>query len=151
MKVILIEDVKTLGQAGSQVDVADGYARNYLIPRRLALGATPANARVFENEKKALAKKREKERQEAEALALTLGALSLTISRLAGEDDKLFGSVTNGDVAEALAKEGHKLDKRDIILPEPLKALGIHEVPIQLGHEVKAVVKVWVVKQEAAS
>jgi large subunit ribosomal protein L9 len=151
MKVILIEDIKTLGQAGAQVEVADGYARNYLIPRRLALGANPANARVFENEKKALAKRREKERQEALELAAKIGALSLTISRLAGEDDKLFGSVTNGDVAEALAKEGHKIEKRDIILVEPLKALGIHEVPVQLGHEVKAVIKVWVVKQEPAA
>ena len=151
MKVILIEDVKTLGQAGSQVEVADGYARNYLIPRRLALGASPANARVFANEKKALAKRHEKERQEAVEFGAKLAALSLTISRLAGEDDKLFGSVTNGDVAEALVKEGHKVDKRDIILVEPLKALGIHEVPVQLGHEVQVKIKVWVVKQEAAS
>jgi large subunit ribosomal protein L9 len=151
MKVILIADVKTLGQAGSQVDVADGYARNYLIPRRLALGASPANARVFENEKKALAKKREKERQEAVALGAKLALLSLTISRLAGEDDKLFGSVTNGDVSEALAAEGHKIDKRDIILVDPLKALGIHEVPVHLGHDVQVKIKVWVVKQEAAS
>jgi large subunit ribosomal protein L9 len=151
MKVILIEDIKTLGRAGSQVDVADGYARNYLIPRRLALGATPANARVFENEKKALAKKREKERQEALEFAGKLGAISLNITRLAGEDDKLFGSVTNGDIAEALVKEGHKIDKREIILVEPLKTLGIHEVTVNLGHEVTATLKVWVVKQEAAS
>jgi len=151
MKVILIEDVKTLGVAGAQVDVADGYARNFLIPRRMALGATPANARVFENEKKALAKRRDKERGLAVELAAKLGALSLTITRLAGEDDKLFGSVTNGDVAEALAKEGHSLDKRTIILEEPLKTLGIHEVKIHLAHEVQATVKVWVVKQEAAA
>jgi len=151
MKVILIEDVKTLGQAGTQVDVADGYARNFLIPRHLALGATPANARVFANEKKALAKRHEKERLEAVELAAKLAALSLTISRLAGEDDKLFGSVTNGDVAEALAKEGHKIDKREIVLVEPLKALGIHEVPVHLAHEVTVTIKVWVVKQEAAS
>lgn len=151
MKVILIEDIKTLGSAGSQVDVADGYARNYLIPRRLALGATPANARVFENEKKALAKRRDKERKEAEEIAAKLGALSITITRLAGEDDKLFGSVTNADVAEALVKEGHSIDKRHVILVEPLRALGIHEVPVHLAHEVQAVVKVWVVKQEAAS
>jgi len=151
MKVILIEDIKTLGSAGAQVDVADGYARNYLIPRRLALGATPANARVFENEKKALAKRRDKEIKLAQDFAAKLESLSLTISRLAGEDDKLFGSVTNGDVAEALAKEGHTLDKREIILVEPLKALGIHEVEVHLGHEVRTKIKVWVVKQEAAS
>ena len=151
MKVILLEDIKTLGRAGSQVDVADGYARNFLIPRSKALGATPANQRVFDNQKKSLAKKHAKERDEAAALALTLGALSLTISRLAGEDDKMFGSVTNADVAEALAKEGHKIDKHDILLVEPLKALGIHDVSIQLHQEVEAKVKVWVVKQEAAS
>ncbi|HTB23546.1 MAG TPA: 50S ribosomal protein L9 [bacterium] len=151
MKVILIEDIKTLGAAGAQVDVADGYARNYLIPRRMALGATPANARVFENEKKALAKKRDKEIALAQEFAAKLGALSLSIVRLAGEDDKLFGSVTNGDIAEALAKEGHTVDKRHIVLVEPLKALGIHEVQIHLGHEVRTTVKVWVVKQEAAS
>lgn len=151
MKVILLEDIKTLGRAGAQVDVADGYARNFLIPRQKALGATPANQRVFDNEKKALSKKHAKEKDEAQALAATLGALSLTISRLAGEDDKLFGSVTNGDVAEALAKEGHKIDKREILLVDPLKALGIHEVTVMVHPEVEAKVKVWVVKQEAAS
>jgi large subunit ribosomal protein L9 len=151
MKVILLEDIKTLGSAGAQVDVADGYARNFLIPNRKALGATPANQRVFDNEKKAMGKKREKERLAAAELGAVLGALSLTISRLAGEDDKLFGSVTNADVAEALAKEGHKVDKRSILLEEPLRALGIHEVSIQLHPEVTSTLKVWVVKQEAAS
>jgi len=150
MKVILLEDIKSLGRTGAQVEVADGYARNFLIPRNKALGATPANQRVFDNEKKALLKKHNKEKAEAEALAATLGAISLTISRLAGEDDKLFGSVTNGDVAEALAAEGHKLDKRSILLEEPLKALGIHEVTIQVHAEVNAKIKVWVVKQEVA-
>jgi len=151
MKVILLEDIKTLGNAGAQVDVADGYARNFLIPNRKALGATPANQRVFDNDKKAMGKKREKERLAAVELGAVLSGLSLTISRLAGEDDKLFGSVTNADVAEALGKEGHKLDKRTILLEEPLRALGIHEVKIQMHPEVTATVKVWVVKQEAAS
>lgn len=151
MKVILLEDIKQLGRAGNQVDVADGYARNFLIPRQKALGATVANQRVFENEKKALTKKHAKEKAEAGELAAKLAALSLTITRLAGEDDKLFGSVTNGDVAEALGKEGHKLDKRDVFLEEPLRTLGIHEVTVQLHSEVKAVIKVWVVKQEVAS
>jgi large subunit ribosomal protein L9 len=151
MKVILLEDIKTLGRAGSQVDVADGYARNFLIPNGKVLGATPANQRVFDNEKKSLTKKHAKERAEAQVLADTLAALSLTISRLAGEDDKMFGSVTNADVAEALAKEGHKIDKREIILLEPLRALGIHEVTVLVHPEVEAKVKVWVVKQEVAS
>jgi large subunit ribosomal protein L9 len=151
MKVILLEDIKTLGKAGSQVEVADGYARNQLIPKHQALVASPANQRVFDNEKKALAKKSAKERAEAQDLATKLEALTLTITRLAGEDDKLFGSVTNGDVAEALAKEGHKVDKRDILLHDPLRALGQVEVPLQLHSDVTAKLKVWVVKQEVAA
>lgn len=147
MKVILLEDVKNLGKGGESVSVADGYARNFLIPRKLALGASPAALKVYENEAKARVKKREREKKEAQALAEKIGGLSLTIARIAGEDDKLFGSVTNGDIAESLAKEGFKVDKRDIDLPEPLKALGIFEVPVALHPEVKAQVKVWVVKQ----
>jgi large subunit ribosomal protein L9 len=151
MKVILLEDIKTLGKAGTQVDVADGYARNSLIPKQQALVASPANQRVFDNEKKALAKKHAKEKAASQELAAKLEALTLTITRLAGEEDKLFGAVTNGDIAEALAKEGHKVDKRDIQLPEPLKALGQFEVPLQLHSEVTAKLKVWVVKQEVAA
>jgi large subunit ribosomal protein L9 len=140
--------VKKLGKSGDQVNVADGYGRNYLIPRKLALGASPQNMRIFENEAKARAKKREKEKQDAQALADKISSLSLTIARMAGEDDKLFGSVTNGDVAEALAKEGYKVDKRDIEIAEPLKVLGIFEVPLKLHAGVPAKVKVWVVKQQ---
>ena len=147
MKVILLEDVKTLGKSGEEVNVADGYGRNYLIPQKLALGATPQNQRVFENEAKARTKKREKERAEAQAKGEKIAALSLSIARVAGEDDKLFGSVTNADVAEALAKEGHKIDKRDITLVEPLKALGNFEVPVRLHTDVTVNVKVAVVKQ----
>ena len=147
MKVILVEDVKALGKSGEQVNVADGYARNFLVPKKLALVASPANQRVYENEAKARVKKHEKEKAEAQAMGEKLGALSLTIARMAREDDKLFGSVTNGDIAEALAKEGHKIDKRDIELPEHLKALGIFEVPLKLHPEVTAKIKVWVVKQ----
>ena len=151
MKVILLEDIKTLGKAGAQVEVADGYARNSLIPKAQALVASPANQRVFDNEKKALAKKHAKEKALSQELAAKLEGLTLTITRLAGEEDKLFGAVTNGDIAEALAKEGHKVDKRDILLPEPLKALGQVEVPLQLHSDVTAKLKVWVVKQEVAA
>ena len=147
MKVILVEDVKSLGKSGESVNVAEGYARNFLIPKKLALGATPANQRVYENEAKARLKKRDKEKADFQALAEKISALSLTIARQAGEDDKLFGSVTNGDIAEALAKEGFKIDKRTIELSDHLKALGIFEVPIRLHAEVAAIVKVWVVKQ----
>lgn len=147
MKVILVEDVKALGKSGDQVNVADGYARNFLVPKKLALVASPANQRVYENEAKARVKKHEKERADAKALADKISALSLTIARQAGEDDKLFGSVTNADIAEALGKEGYKIDKRDIELADHLKALGIFEVPVKLHTEVTAMVKVWVVKQ----
>lgn len=148
MKVILTKDVKELGKAGTSVNVADGYARNYLIPRRLALGATEANQRTFDNEAKARAKALEREKQEARELAEKLSSLQLSVARLAGEDDKLFGSVSNFDVAEALAKEGYKVDKRTVLLEEPLRALGIHDVLVQVHPEVQAKIKVWVVKQE---
>ena len=147
MKLILLEEVRNLGKTGEQVQVADGYGRNYLIPRKLALAATPENLRVFENEQKARVKKRTHERQEAVALGEKVAALSLTISRQAGEDDKLFGAVTNANIAEALEKEGYKIDKRKIDLVEPIKALGIFEVPVQVHAEVTVNVKVWVVKQ----
>jgi large subunit ribosomal protein L9 len=147
MKLILLEDLKNLGKSGDKVQVADGYGRNYLIPRRLALPATPQNLRVFENEQKARAKKRLLERQQAEALGAKIAALALTISRQAGEEDKLFGSVTNVHVAEALEKEGFKIDKRKIEMAEPLKALGEFEVPVQVHPEVKVSIKVLVVKE----
>ncbi len=147
MKIILLDDVKNLGKTGEEVQVKDGYARNYLIPRKMALAASAQNLRVFANEQKAREKKKTREKQEAVALGEKIAALSLTISRVAGEEDKLFGSVTNADVAEALEKEGHKIDKRRILLAEPIKALGIVEVPVQLHPEVTVPVKVWVVKQ----
>jgi large subunit ribosomal protein L9 len=147
MELILLDEVKHLGKVGDKVQVADGYGRNFLLPRRMALPATPENLKVFENEQKARSKKRQHERQEAEALGAKIAALSLTISRQAGEEDKLFGSVTNGNVAEALEKEGFKIDKRKVILVEPIKALGIFEVPVQVHPEVTVNVKVWVVKE----
>jgi large subunit ribosomal protein L9 len=149
MKVILLEDIKTLGKTGDQVTVKDGYGRNYLLPRQLALPATPASLKVFANEKKAREKKQSRVKAEAQALADKLAALSLTITRLAGEEDKLFGSVTNGDIAEAVKAEGFTIDKRKIELPEPIKALGNFEVPLQLHHDVTVMLKVWVVKQES--
>jgi len=147
MKVILLEDVKNLGQSGQQVDVADGHARNFLIPKKLALTATPANQRVYENEAKARSKKKEKELAEAKALADKLSSVSVEIARATGEEDKLFGSVTNADIAEALEAKGHKVNKRDIVLETPLKALGDFQVEINVAGEIKASVKVSVVKQ----
>lgn len=147
MKVILLEEVRSLGKSGEQVTVKDGYARNYLIPRKLALRATPENLRTFANGQKARSKKAAREVAEAKAMGEKIATLSLTISRLAGEEDKLFGSVTNADVAEALEKEGLKIDKRKIVLADPLRALGIFEVPVHLHPEVTVNVKVWIVKE----
>jgi large subunit ribosomal protein L9 len=147
MKVILLENIKSLGEVGEQVQVADGYGRNFLIPQKKALPATQENLRVFENEKKARAKKAEKKRQEAGALSAALSSLQITISRQAGDDDKIFGSVTNADIAEALEKEGYKIDKRIIDLEDHIKTLGNFEVAINLHPEVTAQIKVWVVKQ----
>jgi large subunit ribosomal protein L9 len=147
MKVILLEEVRNLGKSGEQVTVKEGYARNYLIPRKLALQATAENLRTYINGQKARIKKAAREAAEAKALGEKISALSLTISRLAGEEDKLFGSVTNADVAESLEKEGIKIDKRKISLAEPLRALGIFEVPVHLHSEVTVNVKVWIVKE----
>ena len=147
MKVILRSDVDRLGSAGEIVTVADGYARNYLLPRGFAVTATEGNVKLIEVEKKRIAKDQIRMKEEAEALAKQLEQLSLTISKQAGEEDKLFGSVTNKEIAEALARENHEIDRRKIILDEPIKALGIYTVPVKLHAEVTASVKLWVVKE----
>jgi large subunit ribosomal protein L9 len=147
MKVILLEDIKTLGKSGDQVDVAAGYARNYLVPRKLASAATGAMKAVFDNETKARAKTRDRAKVAAEKVAEKIKGVSITIARMAGEEDKLFGSVTNGDIAAALKEQGVEVDKRKIILDQPIKSMGIREVPIHLHPDVDAMVKVWVVKQ----
>ena len=147
MKVILRSDVERLGSAGDVVSVAAGYARNFLLPRGVAVAATDGNVKLIEVEKKRIAKDQARQKEEAEALAKQLEALSITISKQAGEEDKLFGSVTNKEIAEALVKENHEIDKRKIILEEPIKALGIYTVPIKLHSEVTAELKLWVVKE----
>ena len=147
MKVSLRSDVERLGSAGDVVTVADGYARNFLLPRGFAVTATEGNVKLIEVEKKRIAKDQVRMKEEAEALAKQLEQVSLTISKQAGEEDKLFGSVTNKEIAEALLKENHEIDKRRIILDEPIKALGIYTVPVKLHAEVTASVKLWVVKE----
>ncbi len=147
MKVILRQDVDKLGSAGDVVTVKDGYARNYLIPKQLAYPATPSNLRRFEEEKKRLLMQSEREKRQAEILAKELEKASCTISVAVGEEDKLFGSVTSQDIAEALQEKGIEIDKRKIQLEEPIKALGIYTVPVKLHPEVTANVKVWVVKK----
>lgn len=148
MKVILTEDVASLGEAGHTVNVADGYARNFLFPKKLALEATRRNIKELEHHKRQLVLKIEKNRQEAEAVAKRIGNLSLTFSRAAGENEKLFGSVTSMDIHEALSSNGIKIDRKKISLQEPIKQLGDFAVPIKLQSSVVAEVKISVTKAE---
>jgi large subunit ribosomal protein L9 len=140
MKLVLRQDVDKLGKRGEVIKVADGYGRNFLLPKQLALEATPGNLKRVELEHRGVEVKRVRERQEAEELARRLAAVSCTVARKVGENDALYGSVTNADIAAFL-------DKRKIVLEEPLKALGIYTVPVRLHPEVTAEIKVWVVKE----
>jgi large subunit ribosomal protein L9 len=150
MKVILKEDIDSLGSIGNVVEVKNGYGRNYLIPRDLAVEANPKNLKQFEHQKKLLLKKIKKAQTDAEGLAGELSSLTLTFEVRSGEDDKLFGSVTSKDVAEAIAAQGIEIDKRKINLQEPIKRLGSYEVPIKVREEVSASVKLEVKKAGAA-
>ncbi len=137
MKVILKEDVKNLGIIGSVVNVADGYGRNYLIPKNLAVEANPKNIKKFEHEKNIILEKAKKLRKTAEELASKLSNITLNIEANTGEDDKLFGSVTTMDIATVLSKQGIEIDKRKItIQDEPIKRLGTYNVYIKLHPEV---------------
>jgi large subunit ribosomal protein L9 len=147
MQIVLKEDIDKLGRRGEVVKVANGYARNYLLPLGKALPATPGNLKVIEREKRRYLVRQSKEKEENEALSGRIQALSLTLVRKVGENDVLYGSVTSGDIAEALSREGVGIDKRRIQLPEPIKSLGIYNVPIRLHPEVTTEVKVWVVKE----
>ena len=147
MKVILLTDVDRLGKTGEIVSVKEGYARNYLIPNNKARVATPGNMKILDTLKKKQAAEELKKLEEAQKLAGKISTLSLTITAQAGEEEKLFGSVSNEDIAAALAVENIKIDKRDIILEEPIKSLGMHQVTVKLHPEVKANLKVWIVKK----
>ncbi len=146
MKVILKEDVKDLGEMGSIVEVKIGYGRNYLLPRNLAVEANPKNLRQFEHEKKNILVKAKKVRQSMQDVADQISKISLTIEAQAGEEDKLFGSVTAKDIAEAIAQQGVEIDKRKVILEEPIKRLGSYEVTVKVHKDVTASVKVEVKK-----
>lgn len=147
MQVILQETIEKLGTAGQIVDVAPGYARNYLLPRKLAIEATPANLQRLEKIREQLAKKAAVEKDAAQKLAELLAGVTLTIARKAGENDQLFGSVTAADIAEALAAQGYQVEKRKVQLEEPLKLIGEYEVPLRLHPEITASVKVSVVRE----
>jgi large subunit ribosomal protein L9 len=147
-KVILQEDVEKLGNRGQVVEVKDGYARNYLLPRKLALEASPGNMKRLEKMRAAFAKKSAVEIADAQKLAELLAGVSLDIARKSGENDQLFGSVTSADISEALAAQGYTIDKRKVQLAEPIKTIGNFEVPVKLHREVTANVKLAVTKQE---
>jgi large subunit ribosomal protein L9 len=148
MKLILQEDVEKLGTRGQLVDVAEGYARNFLLPRKLGLEATPGNMKRLEKMRATFAKKEATEKDAAQKLAELLAAVSLTFARKAGENDQLFGSVTSGDISEALEAQGFHVDKRKIELAESIKVVGDYEIPMKLQREVTATVKLTVKKEE---
>ena len=147
MKVILLRDVDTLGTAGQIVTVADGYGRNALIPKRQALLATDANVALFESRRRQHEAAAEREKRTAEDVAVELEKASLTAQVKVGEGERLFGSVTAQNIADLLKEQGHDVDRRSIELEEPIRALGVYNVPVQLHTGVKATVKLWVVKE----
>ena len=148
MEVILREDVEKLGNRGQVVKVAAGYARNFLLPKKLAVAATDANRKIVEQERQAHLRKEAKIKSEAEDLSKLLTGVSVTIAQKAGENDQLFGSVTSKDVADALAAKNFTIDRRKIQLEEPIKQLGEFKIPVRLYKDVTAEVTVLVVKEE---
>ena len=144
MEIILLEDVEKLGVRGQLVKVADGYGRNYLLPKKLAVAATPQNRKWVEQQRVRFLKQTAKEKSEAEELAKLLEGVSVVVTRKAGEHGTLFGSVTALDVEEGLAAQGYKIDRRKIQLDQPLKVLGEYDVPVKLHREVTTAVKVKV-------
>jgi len=147
MKVILIEDVENLGRRGNVLKVADGYARNYLIPQKFAMQATPGNLKYVENQKLVWVKQEAKLKEEAEVLAGALGKVTVHIEKKVGEGDNLYGSVTTMDIAHQLEGKGFQIDRRKIRLDHPIKTLGEYTVPIRLHREVTAEIKVMVAKE----
>ena len=148
MDVILREDVEKLGTRGQLVKVAPGYARNFLLPNKMAVAATDSNKKIVEQERQAHLRREAKVEGEAKDLGKMLGAVAITISQKAGENDQLFGSVTSKDIAEALEKQGYTIERRKIVLDEPIKSLGEFKVPVRLHREVTAEITVNVVKEE---
>ena len=148
MQVILRDDLDNLGKSGEVVNVKPGYARNYLLPRGLAIKATASDVKRVEHEKRVISARTAKLAKDAQAEADRLSAVSVSIARAVGEEDKLYGSVTSRDIAEALAEQNVKIDSKKIHLEEPIKTLGMTEVQVKLGRGVNGTIKVWVVKKE---
>lgn len=147
MKVILREDVEAVGQAGQTVDVKDGYGRNFLLPRNLAIPATRANLKAIGEIGKQKTIREKKRRRAAEVVKDKIERLSLSVEVLVGEEEKLFGSVTAHEVAALMEAEGVLIDKRAIQLDEPIKALGVYTVPVKIDKDVIANLKLWVIKK----
>lgn len=147
MNVILKKDIEGIGKAGTVVKVKDGYARNFLFPRSLALESTQTNLKHLEQEQKARSLQTEKLKKSALEIKARIEKLSLTLPVLVQEKEKLYGSITAVEIAKALQDEGIEVDKNMIVLEEPLKALGIFEVPVKLHSEVTATIKLWIVKK----
>ncbi len=148
MQVILRQRIETLGDAGEIVDVKPGYGRNYLIPKGLAYEATQANIRRLEAERAAQGRRDTETLNAARQQAATIEAVSLTFHARAGQEGKLFGSITSADIAEKLAEQGIQIDRRSIELDEPIKSLGVHSVPVRLHPQVRPEVKVWVIQED---
>jgi large subunit ribosomal protein L9 len=147
MDVILLEDIENLGKRGEKVSVKTGYARNYLLPRKIALPATASGLKMLKEEERRREVREVKMHREAEELSKALSKVSCTAEVQAGEDDRVFGAVTSSEIAELLQGQGFDIDKRKIMLDEPLKALGVYTIPVRLYQDVEAKVKVWVVKK----
>ncbi|KPJ49136.1 hypothetical protein AMJ40_06185 [candidate division TA06 bacterium DG_26] len=147
MKIILLEDLERLGSRDQVVEVKDGFARNYLIPRGKAVAATPENIKQWEHRKKLSARRKDREEEDAKRLKDKLEAVSLTAVVKVGDEDRLFGAVTSHTIEELLKHEKFDIERKQIILDEPIKELGVYTIPIRLTHEVEAHVKLWVVKE----
>ena len=147
MKIILRQDYEPLGKAGEVVIVKDGYARNFLLPKNIAVISTKSNMKILEEEQKMAGKRKDKEKIHAESLAEELGKISITATVAVGEEDRVFGSVTAQTIADLLKEKGFEIDKRKILLEEPIKALGVYTISIKLHPDVDCKVRVWVVKE----
>ncbi len=147
MEIILLDDIPSLGRVGDLVKVSDGYGRNYLIPNKLAIKATPKNRKQLEHEKRFAHEKTEKVKRDAEKLANKIEEFSCTITKPVGESGKLFGSVTSKEIEQQLNEHGFQIDRKKIELEEPIKNLGVYTIPVRLHPEVTANLKLWVVRE----
>ena len=147
VELILLEDVDGLGAIGEHVRVAEGYARNYLVPRKMGASVTPVNLRRLEAKKLRLQQEHEERIEVAQALAEKMGKISVMIPVEAGDNDKLYGSVGPVQISEALAKEGVKIERHEVLMEEPIRELGVYTVDIHLHAEVQATLKAWVVRK----